>query len=701
MIFSDRKKFLMPAIIIVICAMLFTAPGARAESTDTASNSSLSSTNEASDIDFYSLEELLNVTVNVASLFVEDELVIGSTVSKIDSTKWKQLGARRFHEVFNNETSVQATPNIGGAYNIAIRGYSNTESREGVAAIIDGIPVNDLTSGSAFIAMPNCELGILDSIELIKGPGSAIYGSDAFQGVISMRTFESDTNHYSIEGAGAYPLYGDGNVKISQGIGDSVRIDAAASISRQGDQDLEYEYKDGSGREKKASFKYEFDSRAGMFKAKIKPADKLTVRIGTYAMYYECDDYPGISKSSRMPLYDQDYSEGNSTYYMGNAGASYELPHSIIMEAMGYLKRSMVKVDVNATSAITLHQEATGDHFGGQLSVKQQDNPINLQWFAAYSYAYGKINEYNVDLISSGVSSPQLNPAEGYDIGIHSIFSQLKWGAIKNSLYFLLGCRLDNYTQWGNQISPRAGIILLPARNSSIKVLYGRAFKAPTQVHLYGMQPWIYGYSKIEPEKMDVYELIYIYKRHDFKLNITGFYSQWKDAIVVVRNPPAPDNFRNSGKRDSYGLEFSMIYEFKPFMIDTGLSYIKSRAIDAQDPDNWTDSENMDYGIFPEYSINAGLTYTLQRYDLTFYLNNRIYLNVMEANKDIDTHKEKLPPYYRIDLNIYKAFSTSVEFYLDIRNLLNRENRTPSVYGIDDGYLEPGISVMLRAGYKL
>ena len=38
--------------------------------------------------------------------------------------------------------------------------------------------------------------------------------------------------------------------------------------------------------------------------------------------------------------------------------------------------------------------EALAEHYGGQVSIKQQDNPINLQWFAAYSYTYGKIKDY-------------------------------------------------------------------------------------------------------------------------------------------------------------------------------------------------------------------------------------------------------------------------------------------------------------------
>ena len=53
-----------------------------------------------------------------------------------------------------------------------------------------------------------------------------------------------------------------------------------------------------------------------------------------------------------------------------------------------------------------------------------------------------------------------------------------------------------------------------------------------------------------------------------------------------------------------------------------------------------------------------------------------------------------------MDLNISKSITDRAGIYLDIRNLPNMENRTPSVYGTDDGYLEPGIGVVLRAGVK-
>jgi outer membrane receptor protein involved in Fe transport len=125
--------------------------------------------------------------------------------------------------------------------------------------------------------------------------------------------------------------------------------------------------------------------------------------------------------------------------------------------------------------------------------------------------------------------------------------------------------------------------------------------------------------------------------------------------------------------------------------------------LDTQDPSDPTGNArtNLEYDTFPEYSIQAGLHYKLRPVDINFYLNNRIYLHMMEANKNLNPDAEDLPPYHRMDLNISKVVADKSEIYLDIRNILNRKNRVSSVMGAKDGYLEPGISVMLRAGYKL
>ncbi len=73
-----------------------------------------------------SFEELMNikVEVDVASLFIEDELLVGSTVSSISPAQWRKLGARRVSDVLANELSVAVYPRLGGNNVIAIRGYA-------------------------------------------------------------------------------------------------------------------------------------------------------------------------------------------------------------------------------------------------------------------------------------------------------------------------------------------------------------------------------------------------------------------------------------------------------------------------------------------------------------------------------------------------------------------------------------------------
>ncbi len=68
------------------------------------------------------LEEVMNISVEVSSKFPEKDLVAGSSVSKISSEKWKIMGARRMHDVLNNEMSVMTYPHYN-AYPIAIRGF--------------------------------------------------------------------------------------------------------------------------------------------------------------------------------------------------------------------------------------------------------------------------------------------------------------------------------------------------------------------------------------------------------------------------------------------------------------------------------------------------------------------------------------------------------------------------------------------------
>ena len=201
------------------------------------------------DIFTMSLDELmkLSVAVDVASLFVEDELIVGATVSSTTSEEWRQNGARKLNEALDGEMNMVNFRNIGGTTILSIRGYTSSSSMRGISWLVDGVPINTLTYGTAGFTVPDWSLNTLDKIEIVKGPGSALYGSDAFHGVISLKSFESEKDMATAEIAGAWPEYFDAGLKASRGLSDHVRFDASFGVGHQGDLDIDYEYEDKTG----------------------------------------------------------------------------------------------------------------------------------------------------------------------------------------------------------------------------------------------------------------------------------------------------------------------------------------------------------------------------------------------------------------------------------------------------------------------
>jgi iron complex outermembrane receptor protein len=135
---------------------------------------------QSADVFKHIQENEINRKVEVASLFKEDDLVAGSTVGVVDEKQWRKYGARRTSEAVQYMPGTFVPGYTGGVLPIVIRGYTTTQSLSGVATLIDGVPVNTFTNSSAMLSIPNFGLGTLNRIEMIRGPGSAIYGSDAF-----------------------------------------------------------------------------------------------------------------------------------------------------------------------------------------------------------------------------------------------------------------------------------------------------------------------------------------------------------------------------------------------------------------------------------------------------------------------------------------------------------------------------------------
>ncbi len=668
-----------------------------------------------------SLEALFNldIEVAVASLFLEDELLVGSTVSNITEKDWNRRGAKTLMHALESESSIVSYHSLNGSWATAIRGYASSLSVRGLAISLDGVPLNTSRFATAAYHTKQFQLGILDRIELIKGPGSAIYGSDAFHGVIAMKSFESDEDHYSVDVSCAGPkFYGDGKVKISHGLGDKIRLNFAAAYNNQADQEIDYEYDASNPDHGDGIYKNEYNNATSTFKLNFHPTKSLQIKFGMYLNDAQEEGFPGVNIDS-IGL---DADEGSwNDWYIGRGSVTYTFDNDISIEANGYYWQN------DEFSVGNMYNSGVGENFlyrnyeesscyGGAFIVKQPDNLFNVQWIIAYSYKKSMLNELTVTLTGEESGYYSEMDTSGHNMGndtaqvINSGFTQLKWGAIENKLFLLAGCRYDFYSdpddfvEYGGQTTPRLGLIFMPEETASIKALYGRAFRAPCPGELYGTITQLPN-PEISPETIDTYELVYMKKMETYKFNITGFFSSLNDGIIAITEGGSPI-YKNFGKNRAYGLELSGLFSIKPFVFDLSFSYVKSESIDDKDINDPNRTVDLEFNVYPKYQILSGVQYNLMPYDINFYLKNTLYFDWKEQETtQINPDQSDLKNFWRVDLDISKMITDKLEMSLGFRNLLNAENYRPNLWGSYPGPAfpieEPGFNARFRVKYIL
>jgi len=137
-----------------------------------------------------SLEQLLDVPVTGSTLTEETLKTVPAAVSVFTREQIDRLGVDYLYELLNLVPGFQFNRNAsnGLAYTYSARGRRTTQQSLEVMLLIDGKVVNDPRAGSPDITLPLYPLARIERLEVIRGPGSALYGSSAFTGVINIVT---------------------------------------------------------------------------------------------------------------------------------------------------------------------------------------------------------------------------------------------------------------------------------------------------------------------------------------------------------------------------------------------------------------------------------------------------------------------------------------------------------------------------------
>lgn len=631
-----------------------------------------------------SLEELINVKITVASLIESDDFHAPSHVSVITADDWQRYGARRTVDALSHLPATQILPVAFGYDAIAIRGYASTASTRGIATSLDGVRLNNFSFGTGQSDTPNINLGVLDRIEMIRGPASAVHGNDAFHGVLALHAFESgqDLSQASAE-AGEGGFY-QTSARYSGQATMPLRLNLALAASGQSDQDRNYEYGAGNSIDKEQRYQ----SRTASLKFVSDPGADIAWRWGIYADEFDAGDFP-------TSVATHDSGQETSAYFTRLAVAK-KLAGNQTLEASGYYRTSAVdrRTYLPPGSFLAQVKNHLGENAQGMALTWRQPHQSgdSTQWAASLGYDVEQFDEGNLMLhYASGAVTDAVLGGVGKDREIASLvvdadtrFADGRWGVV-------YGGRVDQYSDFGSQLSPRAGLIFLPTPDTAVKLLYGRAFRAPTVAELYFVSIDGTGYGgnpNLDPETIDALELVLMWRGQAWQGDVGLFENRWQDAILLDLSSPSTGDYINSGRNRAQGVETSWTWLPQPWRLEGNVSYTHSQNVNT----------DQDYRLFPRFIANLLVGYELAAINTRIALVSRYFSGADDVPDFGFNNPQPLAHYLRTDLNLVTAFGRGFEGYINLTNLLDRDNHLPSVIGLQNGIPdEPlGISIGVR-----
>jgi iron complex outermembrane receptor protein len=205
---------------------------------------------------------------------------------------------------------------------------------------------------------------------------------------------------------------------------------------------------------------------------------------------------------------------------------------------------------------VTNHDDVVGKWWSGELMYSRKAWTGNKMTFGA---AFK--NNVRQDQKNSDVELGTTYLDDRRDSSIWAVFAQDE-ARFLESLLLNIGVRYDHYETFGGAVNPRMSVIYLPAERTSVKILYGRAFRSPNTYELYYNDG---GYTAkanpdLKPETIDTYEAVLERYFGGSARAAVSLYRYNIDNLISLETDPADGLFqyRNVSEIDAQGLELEL-----------------------------------------------------------------------------------------------------------------------------------------------
>ncbi|HLB30735.1 MAG TPA: TonB-dependent receptor [Gammaproteobacteria bacterium] len=497
-----------------------------------------------------SFEQLMNVEISAASRFLQKISEAPSAVSVVTAADIKAYGYRGLAEILRGIRGLYVSYDRNYSY-LGVRGFNKPgDYNTRVLLLVDGHRVYDdiydqVPLGSDF----PLDVDLIEQVEYISGPGSSIYGSGAFLGVINVRTRDAGKfSHVEIKGEAASAGTYRGRASAGHEFANGGELLLSASIMDSAGRDLYFP---------------EFDMPAtsnGI--ARDLDQDRYYTLFGKYSWSGWELELTHAERTKGIPTasYDQTFNDPRSETVDGRTvlGARYA--------------RTWTSYDVLARLAYMNYR------YDGLYTYDSPPAGANVDWARGEWWdaeiQFGSRAFSNHHLIigadfHNNTRQDQVSYlADPYESYVDDRRTSKRYGVFAQDEIAILpgwllnaGLRYDHYDA-NNQdiVNPRLALIGQLRETTSVKLIYGTAFRNPNAYEFYYYNPAFPHLPKLQPERISTYEAIVEERRPDgMRLAASVFHYDISDVITLITNPVDDGlQFVNTGDVSTNGVEFEV-----------------------------------------------------------------------------------------------------------------------------------------------
>ena len=632
-----------------------------------------------------SLEELGNVTITGATLTQKSVRDVPASVTVFTRADLQTLAVNSLEDLMNRVPGMQSfhSSDRGIAQPSSIRGRRVAASNREILVLVNGMKIDGYYSGGINSTLPLLPLANIARVEFIRGPGSAVYGSNAYTGVINIITVD-DVNQAAISAGDHGHL--EGRIQHAY-VDDQLR--SSLMLNGRDDKGEDFEVQDtlSSARTRtddpysSAYLQWQLDIGADtqvqfIGARSASPRYYVLGNINNRLNAFD-SDFAGLMLTQALHWHDAISSQLSGGWKYSNLapqGSAAALPGSDTVN---------VKADIRSTEYWLNWQNdwQLGDRdslqFGGEYrhpQITRADGFSNydlaelangnfpLTDYGAFGYTYQVMEKTHMDVI-----------------GIHGQW-QMDWSKYWSTV---AGLRYDNYSQIGDHVSPRLGLLFHADDHNTLKLLSGEAFRAPQAGELYtSNNPVIRGNPDLKPETVVTSELIWLHQRQGGQFSLIYFYNEFDNAIdqAIVNGLRI---YANSDQQEtSDGVEAELQAEIAP-----GFKLLATGTWLMTTPATFFREARDLYSLSGLYNHND------------FYGSiSAYYRSDRQTLVDNGARKQTLDSYIVVDLKTGYRWAPDWRTEVEILNLLNERYYTPTQSSrIEDGV--PNRTRELRLGF--